>query len=669
MSDITNAVKSDRFLKLHKKMTDTFTKHNDLSYSIFRIVSKFSELLPDSLNNLVRLSDMVTDALVVSGRSSLSRSLFNTKIISNSLNINTESNSLTLNYKTARNYAINVKKSYIQTNNSYSIYNEDKTSLSSLEALIKGTPIRLETEEQYFKYTFALALEAKGSISCVDIALSLNTSSYPLVSEIYYINDNNKKVYCTILNSSENQYSLDTDRQKNNVYTILLPNIKTNRLFITLEDKDKTDLVVKSIGVRKLEYEAEGEITLGPIVSSFPILKASVEALGDVNNANFYISPDNSSWYELATPNELSFTESLNKIIAFNTVSADSLKAEEDFKELYLKVRLKRSVATEEDSFYRVSRQDLASNTTSIADNPEEITVYESKETLHYGESTYKDYVVGSDIYVDTFSFVESKGEYFVKGFVETPYSIIPTSEKRTVDVTTKALKIGADDIDATKFEPISSNVYGFSVTTSTGRVNTKIDEDLVLILNKDYPKDIYSIIQNDKEIKLDLSLGFILTGLEAIVFVVPDLPVTLLDSTSRLIKTLTIKEYNGSSYINLLEEGVFDIPTSSYKLNTLYPLRLNASDEYGLKDGKIVTKDHIVDFKDIARVAYELIDFEIKLSKENGNSIVLLDKVLKEKYTEYSEEVIPAYNGTTVVKLRNKHIKKGSLTLSIKND
>ena len=96
MSDITNPQKDARYADLQKRVASTFTRHNDVSYSLFNAISKFSEILPGSLNNLVGLSDMITDAIVVSGRSSLSKSVFQLPIIKNTLNINRDSSSLTI---------------------------------------------------------------------------------------------------------------------------------------------------------------------------------------------------------------------------------------------------------------------------------------------------------------------------------------------------------------------------------------------------------------------------------------------------------------------------------------------------------------------------------------------------------------------------------------------
>ena len=671
MRDITNEHKTERFNSLHNKIVDTFTNYNDLSYSIFRVVSKFSELLPDSLRTLIRLSDMITDAIVVSGRSSLSSSVFNTKIISNSLAINPDSGSLTLSYKTAKDYAINSKKSYIQTENNYRICNENKNSLSSFSDLINGSPILIESDDQYFKYTFALSLESRGVVSCIDLELSLNTSSYPLISEIYYINEDNKKVYCTIMNSSEKQYNLDLDRQKNNVYTILLPNVKTNKLFITFEDKDKTDFIINKIGVRKLTYEAEGEVILGPIVSTYPILKASVESLGDVDYANFYVSPDNTTWYELAAASELSFSQDLDKVISFNTVGINSLKSNKDYKELYLKVKLRRILDKDSANFYKTTREELGTSTTLIQNQPVETTVYEIKEPIHYGSTTYKESVTSSNLFIPTLAYTESKGEYFVRGFVEANNAITPKTDKTSINITTKPLKIGGDNIEAISFDPISSNIYGYATTTRTGKINTKASEDIVILLSDEYSRDIYKVVQNNKQILIDLSLGYISSCLEATVIVDSEGTVELYDSTSKLIRTLEVKNYNDNFYVNLIDEGLFTIPetNSELSLNSLYPIKLNAENEYGLKDNKIESKEVLIHFENLAILYKELIDFNIKLSKENGNKLNILDNVLKEKYTEYSEEVIPAYTGATVIKLKNKHIKKGSLRLSIKND
>ena len=668
MSDITNPQKETRYADLQKRVASTFTRHNDVSYSLFNVISKFSEILPGSLNNLVGLSDMITDAVVVSGRSSLSKSVFQLPIIKNTLNINKDSSSLTLSYRTAREYSINVKKSYIQSSNKFSIFNKTKSSLSSFEDLLRGSPILIETPDQYFKYTLALTLESKVSVSCIDLELGLTTSSYPLISEVYYINDNNKKIYCTILNSSDTKLDLDADRQKDNKYSILLPNIKTNRLYITLEDKGKTSLLINNLSVKRLEYAPEGELIVGPIKSSSPILKAAVDVAGDTSSANFYISPDNETWYELAAPSDVPFGKDLSKIISFNTVSDNSLKSDKDFKEFYLRIYLKRKLNEEAIDYTQVHKQDLnGSGIDTIPLQAENAVVYKYTKPLHYGSDTYKNVETGVNISTPYFSYLESQGTTYVRGFVETHNTLLDSGQITDCNIKTKALRVGADDIDSSKVDPLTSNIYGYTVSVKDERINTKTSQDIVFSLKDIYPKDVYTITQDDREIKIDLSLGYISDSTEVLLYVDSEKPIQLLDSTAKVIKILTPREFKETFYISLIEEGMFEVPEAEgLEFNALYPIKLNTENAFALRDNQIVTKEHLIEFKNISRLKTEIIDAEILLSKENGCKIVVIDELLKNRYTEYSEESISAYGETTVIKLKNKFIKKGSLVLSV---
>lgn len=668
MSDITNPQKEARYADLQKRVASTFTRHNDVSYSLFNVISKFSEILPGSLNNLVGLSDMITDAVVVSGRSSLSKSVFQLPIIKNTLNINRDSSSLTLSYRTAREYSINVKKSYIQSSNKFSIFNKTKTSLSSFEDLLRGSPILIETPDQYFKYTLALTLESKVSVSCIDLELGLNTSSYPLISEVYYINDNNKKIYCTILNSSDTKLDLDADRQKENKYSILLPNIKTNRLYVTLEDKGKTSLLINKLNIKRLEYAPEGELIVGPIKSSSPILKAAVDVAGDTSSANFYLSPDNETWYELAAPTDVPFGRDLSKIISFNTVSDNSLKSDKDFKEFYLRIYLKRKLNEEAIDYTQVHKQDLnGSGIDTIPLQAENAVVYKYTKPLHYGSDTYKNVETGVNISTPYFSYLESQGTTYVRGFVETHNTLLDYGQITDCNIKTKALRVGADNIDSSKVDPLTSNIYGYTVSVKDERINTKTSQDIVFSLKDVYPKDVYTITQDDREIKIDLSLGYISDSTEVLLYVDSEKPIQLLDSTAKVIKILTPRAFKETFYISLIEEGMFEIPEAEgLEFNALYPIKLNTENAFSLRDNQILTKEHLVEFKNISRLKTEIIDTEIFLSKENGCKIVVIDELLKNRYTEYSEESISAYGETTVIKLKNKFIKKGSLVLSV---
>ena len=99
--------------------------------------------------------------------------------------------------------------------------------------------------------------------------------------------------------------------------------------------------------------------------------------------------------------------------------------------------------------------------------------------------------------------------------------------------------------------------------------------------------------------------------------------------------------------------------------LNTLYPIRLNESNEFGLLDGKLTSVKSLVDFNEVSILSREEIPHSLTISKENKNSLSLTDTLLKDKYTESTTETVEAYLKSRAIKLKNKHIQKGSLRIT----
>lgn len=96
--ELTTTRKVLRYYKLGEQFNSVVTAHNDLSAKLFKSISSFSTLLPDHLNTLSVLSDMITDALVVTGKSSLSKSITELIQESNGLAYNEDTGTLTLGY-------------------------------------------------------------------------------------------------------------------------------------------------------------------------------------------------------------------------------------------------------------------------------------------------------------------------------------------------------------------------------------------------------------------------------------------------------------------------------------------------------------------------------------------------------------------------------------------
>lgn len=670
--EITQERKIVRYWDLGYRTAQVVEKHNDLSVKLFKSISNFSSLLPDNLNSLATLSDMITDALVVSGRSSLSKSSSELVQSNGGLRYSADTGELTLDYKIQYNAAIKNKKSYIQTDGIYNIYSSDKKSLASFEDLLSGSGITIESKTKSFRYTLCIEFATQVDINSLQLKLNTDTDSYPLISEMFYINRENKREYITFLNSLDTKFDLDNNRVKDNNYNLLFNNIKTNRIYFTLEDRDKTDLVLDSLTFRKLKYVATGSIIFGPIISTYPILKASVEAAGDIEGASFFISYDKENWTEVALPTEISKDATVNKIVSFNTISKDSLKVTKDVKELYLKVDLEQKKITSAEEMYINKSLDFYANVLPYPanDTPVNTSVYQLSNQTYYGDKSFVSSVETSSLREPEHNYIITNGGYMVKSFTGSTYGYDDSTNMSSVTTSVMYKKVNGDRVDASGFEPLSVKTFGYSVNKVKKTCNVVFEENVVLYLDSSYPRDIYTVRQNNKELKLDLSLGFIDSCISSVIGVAEEGSVLLYDSTGRDVKELTIRKFGEDFfYISLVEEGLFELPIMGDReditLNTLYPIRLNESNEFGLLDGKLTSVKSLVDFNEVSILSREEIPHSLAISKENKNSLSLTDTLLKDKYTESTTETVEAYLKSRAIKLKNKHIQKGSLRIT----
>lgn len=670
--ELTTTRKVLRYYKLGEQFNSVVTAHNDLSAKLFKSISSFSTLLPDHLNTLSVLSDMITDALVVTGKSSLSKSITELIQESNGLAYNEDTGTLTLGYAVQYVVPFKNKTSSLQTDSGYNIFTINKNSLASFSDLLTGTPITIETSAQNFKYTFCLDFPNKVDINSILLKLNNDTNSYPLISEIYYINSENKREYITILNSFDTKYNLDDNRVKDNLYNIMFDTVKTSRVYITFEDREKTELSIDQISVRKLKFNVTGSIVFGPIVSTYPILKAAVEAYGDVSDASFYLSYDKSNWVQVALPSEVSKSKSLNKIVSFNTINNKSVKVSTDVKELYLKVELnQKQVLNSEESLINRSL-DFYANTLLYPpeEKPINLSAYITTSETFYGDRTYVQATQSSKLREPEHSYVLINSNYKVKSFISSNYGYGETDSLSDVYTVSLLKKVNGDKVDARVFNPLTSTIYGYTVNKLKKTCNINFENSVVLLLSKDYSRDVYTIRQNNKELKIDLSSGYIDSCINGVIGVEETGSVDLYDSTGKLLKKLTIRNFNSFNYVSLVEEGFFELPVTSEQetaiLNPLYPIRLNEEGEYGILDNKLICVKTLLDFEEIYTISKEEISYNLKISKENGNYLELTDKVLKEKYTEQTTEKVAAYSDSRAIKLKNKHIQKGSLRISV---
>ena len=660
-----------RYYKVGEDINTQITKFNSNMYLMFDELSNFTANLPTHLNMMSGLADMITDALVITGRSSLSSYISEMNLISNSnIDLNRDTGVVKLEHSSVYEVPYKNNNSYINTENSYNIFNSSGNSLSSFNELLNGNSISIVSQNNYYKYTFCIEFASYLEINSLNLKLNLKTKSYPYISEIFYIDDENKRRYVTLLNNYKTSINLDEYRVPNNDYLLLFDNINVKRLYFTLEDRLNTELSIDKVSIRKVNYKDSGEIILGPVVSKYHILKASLEAEGDLEGVEFYLSNNTNDWTRIILPTEVNKSESATKIISFNTVSIDTLKINGQVKELYMKMVLRHQKlnGTNTSLLYKSSKYYDRVMLLDVNETFVQNTTYSNVSSTFFGERTYNTQLESNEILIDINNYIYTNGVYKVKGFISTDYSYNNTEYFNNVEVYSNYQKVNGDLIKADVFNPLTSNTYGYVINKVKKTYNTITDDNIVLQVNSNYSNDTYTIRQNNKELKIDLSLGFITNTLAVTIGVETEGSVFLYDSTGRLVKKLTKHIFDDFHYISLIKEGIIETPVVSVKekliFNDLYPLKLNEDNEYGILDKMLVSVKTLIDFDEYSLLTLDKLETSLKLSKENKNTLTINDKYTKDKYTIKTKETIKAYPESRALKLQNKFIKKGSLRI-----
>jgi len=676
MKITSKAIIQDKINELDQTILDSIKTNNTLLQDTFNNISFLSSVLSPSVNSLTVLSDQVTDALVITGSTKLGINLSEVPVISSTgINFQRESNTLLLKKIDETVYQVNTKRSQLISNsNSYSIYNMNTGDLGSFEDIFKNdSKISIRTKDRTYKYTFSLSFSDTVLINTVDITLGLDTESYPLVSEIYYVDENNRKINCFIHNTKTNSIDLDTNRVKDNKYSIQIEPIQTGRIYVVLEDYDKVDLVLQNMQVKKTKYEASGSITFGPIVSSLPILKASLAA-SQSEGVRYFISHNNEQYVELTRTGGIDLKGNATKVVRYNTVNENSVVSDKDIKTLYVKVELETlALDTENTNLTKIGRSSFNTYYHYIS-NPSLLntSVYSDSEQLSYGlVKTYKSYKVFKALHPNVVKLIENN-TVKIKGFIESDISFSSTSDKElnSCIVHSLPLKKGANTISCRELEPYSLTLYGFVLSRNkTSDFNT-MDTSIVIPLKSEHPKGIYTIRQDDKEIAIDLSLGYVSSCSDVVVVVKEGNVVTLLDELGRKVKTLSPYLIGSNTVVSLINEGMFELPASNAKnLNINYPFILNTENSYSIDNYSIVNTERLIELSNVYTLTEEKIDTKITVSRENENTIKPTDNRLLERYTKQNEYNLEAFTLSKAIKLADKNIKKGTFKVAKYSD
>lgn len=669
---VTNKlVLQNRIQEVEQTIVSTIQTNNNLIEDYFNNISFLSSLLPEYLNRMTVLSDQVSDMLVINGNTKLSKLITDLPVLSSkNIDFNNQTNTIQLKKISQYNYQVVSKQSYILSpSNNYTIIDSATGDIGSFQDFTSNTSkIILKSSDRSFKYTFSLALAVKSLINNIELILDKSTESYPLISEIYYINENNQKVNCFILNSQSNSIDLDDNRVLDNVFNLNLEPFQSNRVFITFEDFSRSELSIEKLQIQRVKYENTGEITFGPLVSELPILKASLSA-DATKGVSYFISHNNSDYVELIRTEDIDIQSSASKIVRYNTVNTNSISSNKDIRKLYLKIKLESLEAGDNTELTKYRRELFSSTYHTIFNNSlKDVVVYSTEEQLSFGSTfRFTSYPIHQAMHENVVKVIES-GKVKVKGFIESDISYSFTSETLTseIKVSTLPLKIGGTAFSSRNLDPYSVNIYGYTLVKNKQKDFNTTNNNTVIKLKETFPKGLYRVRQGNKEINIDLSVGFINSCSDGIL-VVENKETILLDELGNVLKVLKIYQIGEEIYVvNLLKEDMFELPNSISKtFNTNYPFVLNTINDFSIENNTIINTERLIELDNVYTIEAEVINSSINISKENDTLISVEDVELLNRYTKEAKETISAFTSNKAIKLQNKNIKKGSLVLT----
>lgn len=641
--------------------TELRKQYNLNLINMANIQTSFIIDLPKTLNKISEYTDKISNLTVIAGNCFLSK-VGKDFVETENKNIIFNKDFNTVKLKPELSYKIEPVeyKNKLVTNQKIRIFDKDRKELKNLDdLLVRKESINIVTSENKYTYTLNINFNGLKTFNNINIKLGDQTLSYPTISKVYHIDNSNQQKSLKILNV--NAYNMDLDVYKNtdNIYELDLETTTSDNIQIVLEDNLES-LILDNIDINYTDYTEEGYVIVEALKESKPILKVGLEGKSD-ENISFEVSHNKQDWFNI----DLSDTydiEKINKVVSFNTVSPGTIRSLTDVKSLYLKIKLK----TIKNSYKDVSdlNKEIYRNSTFNVSNLSfsEYSIYENKSAVYFGKKSSVNKFDYRDLYVKG-EYLISDNQYFAKGFIESPVSKILSSKYTYSPITlkTKELKKNGLLIKFNEIDISTKEIYNYRIEKFTKNLLEITSTDYVLPLKAETRKSVYYLKQDNKEIEVDLSLGYINSSID-VFYVIEDKPIFLLDNFKNLIKELTVSsfEYNNVEikYVSLLDAGLFeDIPN----ISRTYPILPLGQYELGLLDNVLDSNN-----KDVEVTFYEVIKtllyLEDSISNDNSNySRIISEKEYLKNCVNFKESVGPYVKE---FKLINNSVLKSSLVI-----
>jgi hypothetical protein len=642
---------------MNKKITnaavENLTKKINLSLEdLAKTNIDFIKSLPVELNKLAIITDKLANMTLIGGQCYYNYSLDKSSTIS-SYNIDYRNN-LTLSLQPTNEKRITLKEniSRVLSTKRYILTDSDEELRSFNDLVVRDIPVIFKTTENTYKYIFELKNDSRNEFNKISVKLSKDTESYPTISEIYYINENKDKIQVKMINYGAFIVDLDTVREKDNTYNLVLEDITSDNIYIVLED-NKKNLGLDSIKIYHTKYDSVGGFVCKFPSQTKPILKVGLDYSGALEGVKTYVSNDNKNWYPILVSNSYSIS-TIPKVVSFNTIEVSSITTNTDVKDLYLKVELSPvEIPSTKAKTLNKGTYNTGNFAVQVTDYSS-YSVYSTVDSYYYGrlsETTTNNLTWFFDAGVN---YVKIDNIYYVKGFEDSVYSKTLKSQidQKRVISSCQPKRVTSKVVDVDTIDITTADLYGFSIV-SVEETPIQQNSNIVIPLKEEIPKGKYYIVQGTTKIECDLRLGYITSAIAVLFKVSDNKKVWLEDSLSNVVKVLTPDEFG---FVSLLTEDMFVL---SYDVDKYWPA-LEQTKPYTLLDSNLKTnsQNKVLQYKVIKTSIYN----EKHISNLNKNYLSI--KYLKNWKETFKvvDETLPV--GIKQFKLKDCGVIKGSLEI-----
>jgi hypothetical protein len=673
---------------------------NTVNNSILQLLDSTAKKSQDAMNRLSILSSGLADLYAVSGKSNTSFSLFDSDIKSSSESISIDRNLFTISLKnmnldsyTPQDIKMLPKNATLGNSIEYDI-----VKYSDINNII-GTHSRLEIENIGSDMVCSLLIDLgeEKPVNNVSFNMINLDARLPKIDSLELSSDGFSFRPQSIVISNQNSIELDNFNFPNDRVSLDIREARTRFIRVNLSQRygykvgniSRYAVALNNLSVSFRSSNTNGSIVIGPLRSTSPILKASIEAevqrlsIED-DNVRFSLSNDNVNWYEVENSKVFNPESSRPKVINFNTKDNSSIATEDPVKDIFLKIDMDSIDASYlSDNKAKISRfRDLITSS-----DREIFTGQESGETdvfrvlgITYGSKTT--FSPGSSVKNSTLiSDIRSGTKLMARGVgiqtdnivdISNDTVLIDGQDSITINVKDDMVKVLIDDningVMSNDFDPYKVKTFGLSKPLrTTVKINTvdgygKIPGAVPVIPIED-SNGLYFLHIGDKIIEIDLSRGYFNSNSEIILVV--DEAIDAIEVYNEIgelhsrVDTVTVEDHKVLMLSDVFTLSLPEIQGLNYSES--YPLKPLLANEYAIEFGKIIfgryyKGDAIIDRvvkNDIANTPIKNIDGTSKL-------MLSTNKQIKARYA------LDDYDLSKVAKLKHANMINGTVKFDI---